>query len=148
MRALDIMTPNPRVVTPDEPLVRVAEIMRDYDVGMVPVVGDRSTMRVVGVITDRDIAIRHVAACIHHDCAAGEIMSQDVLHTVEPDDDIETAMTLMRIEKIRRVLVVAPNGRLLGVISQADLLLHEGQEHPIAVERVLASISEPVILHK
>lgn len=148
MRALDIMTPNPRVVTPDEPLVRAAEIMRDYDVGMVPVVSDRSAMRVLGVITDRDIAIRHVAACIYHDCAVGEIMSQDVLHTVEPDDDIETVMTLMRIEKIRRVLVVAPNGRLLGVISQADLLLHEGQEHPIAVERVLASISEPVILHK
>lgn len=148
MRALDIMTPNPRVVTPDEPLVRVAEIMRDYDVGVVPVVADRTTMRIVGVITDRDIVIRHVAKCIYHDCPAGEVMSEDVLHTVEPDDDLETVMTLMRIEKVRRVLVVAPNGRLLGIISQADILLHAGQEHPIAVERVLASISEPAILHK
>lgn len=145
MRALDIMTPNPKVVTADDSLVHVAEIMRDCDVGMLPVVSDRETMRVVGVITDRDIVIRHVAAAIQHDCRAREIMSHDVLHRVEPDDDIEVVLNLMRLEKIRRVLVVAPNGRLLGIVSQADLLLHEGQEHPIAVERVLASISEPAI---
>ncbi len=147
MKALDIMTPNPRVVTPEEAVARVAEIMREYDVGMVPVVTDRATMHVAGVITDRDIAIRCVATA-RHDAAARDIMSHDVLYRCEPDDDIESVMSLMRVEKVRRVLVVAPNGRLLGVVAQADLLLHEGQEHPIAVERVLASISEPALLHR
>ncbi|HEX6558978.1 MAG TPA: CBS domain-containing protein [Longimicrobiales bacterium] len=147
MRALDIMTPNPRVVTPGETVRVVAALMRDHDVGMVPVVGDRATMRVVGVITDRDITVRGVAGGMAADCPAQEIMSHDVLHRVEPDDEIEAVLNLMRLEKVRRVLVVAANGRLLGLIAQADLLLHAGPEHPVAVERVLAAISEPAVLH-
>jgi CBS domain-containing protein len=148
MKAVDIMTPEPQVVTPEKSLVRVASIMRDYDVGVVPVVTDRVSMRPVGLITDRDIAIRHVAECIHHDCTAGEIMSKDVLHSVRPEQDVTAVMTVMRLEKVRRVLVTARNGRLVGIISQADLLLNQGVAHPLEVKQVLAAISEPAILHK
>lgn len=147
MRALDIMTPNPHVVTPEETVRSVAALMRDHDIGVVPVVGDRASMRVVGVITDRDIAIRYVAGAMSPDSRARDIMSHDVLHRVEPGDDIDVVLNLMRVEKIRRVLVVAPNGRLLGMISQSDLLLHVGPEHPIALAHVLAAISEPAVLH-
>ncbi|MBI2186078.1 MAG: CBS domain-containing protein [Acidobacteria bacterium] len=61
MKVRDIMTPDPEVVTPEEPISRAARIMRDYDVGIVPVVGDSESRNLVGVITDRDIACRHVA---------------------------------------------------------------------------------------
>ncbi len=61
MKAQDIMTRNPDVLTPDEPVSRAAQLMRDRNVGIVPVVEDKSSMKLCGVITDRDIAIRHVA---------------------------------------------------------------------------------------
>ena len=61
MKARDIMTANPRTVTPDESVSRAAEIMREADVGVVPVVEDSGSMRLAGLITDRDIALRIVA---------------------------------------------------------------------------------------
>jgi CBS domain-containing protein len=142
------MTPEPRVVLPWEPLAKVAEIMRDYDVGIVPVVNDRSSMRVIGVITDRDIAIRHVAEGHHYECPAEDAMTRQPLFCLEPDDDLETVMSRMRTQKVRRILVTSPSGRLLGVISQADVLLHAGPENVGTVARVLCAVSEPIILQR
>lgn len=142
------MTPEPRVVLPWEPLMKVAEIMRDYDVGVVPVVNDRASMRVIGLITDRDIAIRHVAEGHHYECPAEDAMTREPLFCVEPDDDLEAVLTKMRTQKVRRVVVTSPTGRLLGIVSQADVLLHAGPENAGTVERVLTAISEPVILQR
>ena len=142
------MTPEPEVVLPWEPLVHVAEIMRDHDVGIVPVVNDRVSMRVIGVITDRDIVIRHVAQAHYHECPVEIAMTREPLFYVEPHDDLETVLTKMRTQKVRRVLVVSPSGRLLGIVSQADILLHAGPDHVGAVERVLSIISEPIILQR
>ena len=148
MRAVDLMTPEPEVLLPWDPLSRAAEIMRDYDVGIVPVVNDRARMRVIGVITDRDIVIRHVAQGHHHECPAEDAMTREPLFAVEPDDDLETVLAIMRTQKVRRVLVISPSGRLLGIISQADLLLHAGPQNSGAVEHVLSVISEPIILQR
>ena len=105
-------------------------------------------MRVVGVITDRDIVLRHVAAGHHYECPVEDAMTREPLFTVEPDEDLETVMAVMRTHKVRRVLVVSPSGRLLGVISQADIVLHAGPDYSLAVERMIASISEPIILQR
>lgn len=148
MTAVDLMTPLPEVVLAWDSLERVAEIMRDTDVGVVPVVTDRSFLRPVGVITDRDIVLRHVAAGHHPGCLAEEVMTPAPLFTVEPDDDIDAVLMIMRTQKVRRVLVVSPSGRLLGIISQADLLLQAGPMHIDAVERALCSVSEPIILQR
>ena len=142
------MTPEPEVLLPWDPLSRAAEIMRDYDVGIVPVVNDRARLRVIGVITDRDIVIRHVAQGHHHECPAEDAMTREPLFAVEPDDDLETVLAIMRTQKVRRVLVISPSGRLLGIISQADLLLHAGPQNSGAVEHVLSVISEPIILQR
>lgn len=142
------MTPEPEVVLPWDPLLRAAEIMRDYDVGIVPVVNDRASMRVIGVITDRDIVIRHVAQAHHYECPAEDAMTREPLFCVEPDDDLETVLSKMRTQKVRRILVISPSGRLLGIISQADLLLHAGPENSSAVDRALCVISEPIILQR
>ena len=148
MRAVDLMTPEPAVLLPWDPLLRAAEIMRDYDVGIVPVVNDRASMRVIGVITDRDIVIRHVAQGHHYECPAEDAMTREPLFAVEPDDDLETVLAIMRTQKVRRILVVSPSGRLLGIISQADLLLHAGPKNRDALEHVLSVISEPIILQR
>ena len=144
MKARDLMTPRPHVVLPDEPLLRAAEIMRDHDVGAVPVVDGRESMLLVGVITDRDLAVRHVAAAHHHDCAVRQHMTDDHLVTVRPSADADEVMKRMRRCKVRRVMVIDADGVLQGIIAQADVVRLEGGEHPRRVEKVLEEISEPV----
>jgi CBS domain-containing protein len=146
MKARDLMTPEPHVVLPDEPVARAAEIMRDHDIGAVPVVDDREGMVLVGVITDRDLAIRHVAAGHDHDCTVRRHMTAHNLVTVRPDTEVGGLMKRMRRSKVRRVMVTDMDGVLEGVVAQADLVRVEGEEHPRRVERVLAALSEPAKL--
>lgn len=145
MKARTLMSPDPVAVTPGDPLLRAAAAMRDLDVGMVPVVDGRETMRPVGVITDRDIVVRHVAAGHVHACTCGHVMSRPPLVTVHAADTVSEVMRKMVTHRVRRVLVVE-GGRLVGVISAADLLAREGRLAPELVEKVLEQISEPALV--
>jgi len=144
MLARQIMSSNPAAVTPDEPIHHAASIMRDRDVGIVPVVKDRSSMRLEGLITDRDIVIRCVA--LQHDpsCAVRDHMTTDHLDTVHPDADIDDVIALMEWDRVRRILVVAEDNRVVGVIAQADLALKLGPREPLQVEEVIQRVSEPI----
>ena len=138
MKARDIMTANPRTVTPDDSIGRAAEIMRDTDVGIVPVVEDTGSMRLAGVVTDRDIALRIVAEGRDNTVNVREVMSSG-LATVRPDDDLDRVTELMKSEQVRRI-PVCEGDRLVGIIAQADVA-REGRDRKTGdmVER----ISEP-----
>jgi CBS domain-containing protein len=120
MKARDLMTSNPECVTADDTIQRAAQIMRDQDVGAVPVVDDRNSMRLAGVITDRDIAIRHVAEGHRSDDRVRDHMSANV-RSVSPDDSSDDVLRAMRDAKVRRVPVVEAGDRLVGIIAQADI---------------------------
>ncbi len=141
MKAKDVMTPNPDVVTPDEPVKRAAELMRDRDVGIVPVVEDRSSMKLCGVITDRDIAIRHVASGHDNSCRVRDEVSKERLSTVRPDADVKDVMEVMKREQVRRVPVVESDNRLIGIIAQADLAERGPSEKEVG--KVVEKISQP-----
>ncbi len=119
MKARDLMTSNPECVTADETIQRAAQIMRDSDVGAVPVVDDRNSMRLAGVITDRDIAIRHVAEGHSGNDSVRTHMSSNV-RSVGPDASSDEVLDTMRDAKVRRVPVV-DGERLVGIIAQADI---------------------------
>lgn len=140
MLAREIMTDEVECVTPQDDLTRAARIMRDLDVGIVPVVEDNDGMRLIGVVTDRDLAMRHVAEGHGPDCKVEEAMSREDLVVASPDDDVDTVMRRMRERQVRRVPVVE-DGRLVGIIAQADLAL----DHPDDAEvgRTVERISEP-----
>ena len=144
MKARDIMTADPQCVTLDDELSRAAEIMRDVDVGIVPVVENKDGMRLAGVITDRDIAVRHVAE--HHDgeCKVRDHMTSGRIDTVRPDADIDEIMTLMKRDQVRRVPVVEDGDRLVGIVAQADLALDTGRSKRDEVAETVERISEPV----
>lgn len=142
MKARDLMTPNPRAVTGDTPVSEVAGLMRDLDVGIVPVVDDLAHMHPRGVITDRDIVVRHVAERHPGECRAEDHMSGGHIDRVEPDADASEVMALMQRDQVRRILVVE-RGRLVGIIAQADLALKEGRVEPLRVEEVLERVSSP-----
>lgn len=114
----EVMTSNPRTIEPDKPVADAAKLMRDEDVGLAPIVeGDR----LVGALTDRDIAIRVVAE--GKDPASTpvrEVASTDVV-TVDPEQDLDEALNLMAQHQVRRIPVVEQDGRLVGVVAQADV---------------------------
>jgi CBS domain-containing protein len=143
MKARDLMAPYPGVVTAGDPLSRAAELMRDWDVGMVPVVDDPVAMHLVGVITDRDIAVRCVAPRHGGRCSVGAHLTAGPLATVEPDTDAREVMEQMKAHQVRRLPVVA-GGRLVGVVALADLARLEGRLDPLEVESVVERVSEQV----
>lgn len=139
-KARDIMTANPQFVTPDDSVTRAAEIMRDSDVGVVPVVEDQGSMRLAGLVTDRDIAVRVVAAGRNSsDMRTRDVMSSGI-KTVRPDDDVDRVMDLMKSEQVRRI-PVCEGDRLVGIIAQADVATEGASDRKTG--DVVEKISEP-----
>ncbi len=113
----DVMTPNPTAVTPETPAREAARIMKTEDTGILPIVeGDR----VVGVVTDRDLALRVVAEGRGAETPVAEIASKDLV-TIDPQQSLEEAARLMAEHQVRRLPVVEEDGRLVGILSQKDL---------------------------
>lgn len=140
MKASEIMTKDPQCCTREDSLSEAARIMRDIDVGIVPVVDDRASMRLTGVITDRDITIRHVADSHPNDCKVGDHMTTSDVRTVAPDADVDDVMKSMRDEQVRRIPVV-DNGRLVGIIAQADIAADGPSRKDVGA--TVREISEP-----
>ena len=117
----ELMTENPHSVTPNASVVEASKIMRDDDVGLVPVVEGE---RLVGTVTDRDITIRVVAEERDpRSTSVGEIASTDLI-TVDPQQDLDEALRLMARHQVRRLPVVQEDGRLVSIVSQADVARH------------------------
>jgi CBS domain-containing protein len=114
----EVMTSNPTSVEADSPLVAAARIMKQQDVGIVPVV---ESGRLVGAVTDRDIAVRVVAEGKDpRSVSVREIASTDLV-TVDPQQDLDEALQLMASHQVRRLPVVEEDGRLVGIVAQADV---------------------------
>ena len=115
----EVMTAVPQTVTREAMLTEAARMMADGDVGDVLVI-EPGTERVIGIVTDRDITIRAIAA--DRDPSAttvGSIVSTD-LETVAPTDSVDEAMSRMRAANVRRLPVVQ-DGKAIGVVSLGDL---------------------------
>ena len=114
----DAMTSNPREVETSTSVVEAATLMKSQDVGSLPVTEDG---RLVGMVTDRDIAIRVVAEGNDpQSVTVGEIASRDVV-TVDPQQGLDEALRLMAQHQVRRLPVVEEDGRLVGILAQADV---------------------------
>lgn len=114
----DVMTSNPASIEADSPVVEAARIMKEQDVGIVPVVEGG---RLVGTLTDRDITTRVVAEGKDpRSVSVREIASTDLI-TVNPQQDLDEALRLMASHQVRRLPVVEEDGRLVGIVAQADV---------------------------
>ena len=114
----DVMTSNPTTIELSTPIVDAARKMRDEDVGSLPIVeGDQLT----GTITDRDITVRAVAEGRDpQSTTVGEIASRDLV-TIDPQQTLDEAVRLMAQHQLRRLPVVEEDGRLVGILAQADI---------------------------
>lgn len=149
MKISELMSRNPCTVTPDTPVSEAARVMKEQDVGLVPVVerasGTGSGERLVGIVTDRDLAVRHLAAGRTTDVPVRDVMSSGV-RTCGPDDSVDSVMELMGREQVRRVPIVDERGSLVGVVSQADLARKASNDGK--VERTVERISRPGGAHQ
>ena len=116
----EIMSPDCVTVNSQSSIHDAAVLMKDHDIGFVPVVDNRS---LIGVITDRDLVIRGYAHNQPGSASVNDVLTSDV-RTINPDTSIDEAANIMASEQIRRLPVVE-NGQLLGVISLGDLAVRE-----------------------
>ena len=137
MLVRDALTKDPQVVRPDASICDAAKKMKQLDVGMLPVCDGQ---RLIGAVTDRDLAIRAVAegrdanrTFVH------EVMSRDVLYCFE-EDNLEQAAIIMEEKQVRRLPVLNRQKRLVGIVSLGDLALRADDE--VLVEEVLECVSE------
>jgi CBS domain-containing protein len=144
LRAADVMTDDPETVTADTPLMDAAKKMRELDIGIIPVVEAEGNRRLRGVITDRDITIRVVAEGKDAGTTTvGDVMTRDVM-TCNKNDSLLDVMRVMESEQVRRVPITDREGRLVGIIAQADVATDVDTPHGRKrVARTLESISEP-----
>ena len=145
MKARDLMTPDPAQVTPSDSLQRVSQLMAEHDCGCIPVVTAADQRSLIGVVTDRDIAIRAVAEGRPVTTPIGDIMTKNP-DCVNPNDDIEQVEKLMSDRQIRRVVVVDDAGDCVGIIAQADLARaskRSSEPTPKEMVDVLEKISQP-----
>lgn len=113
----DAMTSNPTTIESSTTAHEAARLMKSEDVGSLPIVdGDR----LVGTVTDRDLAIRLLAEGKSGDTTVGEIASRDLV-TIDPQQSLEEAARLMAEHQLRRLPVCEEDGKLVGILAQADI---------------------------
>jgi len=142
VRVKQIMTPNPARITPDRPAREAAILMRDTDCGSIPVVENTTANRLIGTVTDRDLAIRGLAAGLGPETAVRDLMTYDPI-TCLPEDEVEDLRQVMIDQQVRRVPVVDVDGMLVGIVAQADIAREEGAASDREVGRIIEAISEP-----
>ena len=136
MKVKQAMTSEVRVASPDQTIREAARLMAELDAGALPVAEND---RLVGMITDRDIAVRAVAEGLPADTPVSEIMSHEVLYCFE-DQQLDDVARNMGQVQVRRLPVVNRDKRLVGIVSFADLAR---SEQPTTVGRAVSHVSEP-----
>jgi CBS domain-containing protein len=144
MEAHEIMTRDPACCTPDHTVQDAARMMQDHDCGCIPVVD--TTRRLVGVVTDRDLACRCLAAGLGPDTSVAEVMSLSP-SCCAPDDDVQYVERIMEERQVRRVPVVDAHGECVGMVSQADVARAADRSAQISdreVARMVERVSAPL----
>lgn len=121
MQVKNFMTADPACCASDTSLQEVAQLMVDNDCGSIPVLEDKSSKVVIGIVTDRDIVVRAVAKGVNPlDKNAADCLTQPVI-TVTPDTTLEECARIMEDELVRRLPVIDESGACVGIVSLADI---------------------------
>lgn len=140
--ARDIMTDSPAVCTQETTARDAAQMMEQNDCGSLPVVESRDSMKLIGMVTDRDLAIRVLGRGQSPDTPIREAMTRNV-SSVKQNDDLDAVEHVMSGQQVRRVPVVDDMGRVVGIIAQADLARELESVGRKDFSRVVEKISQP-----
>lgn len=137
----EVMTPDPVFCEANEPIRKAAKIMKQHDVGSVPVVESQASKRVTGIVTDRDIVVKVLADERNPDQATIRDAMTSSPAACRMDDDVQKALDVMAERQVRRVPVIDESGRLRGIIAQADIATRMSQDKQTG--ELVEAISEP-----
>ena len=140
--ARDIMTDSPAVCTAETTAQDAARMMEDNDCGSLPIVDSRDSMKLAGVVTDRDLALRILGKGHAPSTPVREAMTRTV-STVKADDDLDAIESVMSGQQVRRVPVVDDQGRVIGIVAQADLARELKSVGRKDFSKVVEKISQP-----
>lgn len=142
MKINEVMTPDPACCEISDSAHKAALIMRELNVGIVPIVESELSMKLVGVVTDRDLCLKIVAegrdpkGVKLQECMTSELV------TCKPDDDMQTVLQLMQQNQVRRIPVVGEDNRIEGIVATADMVLC-GEFGSEDIDETMQDISEP-----
>ena len=145
MTSKERMTENPATVTADESAQRAAQLMADNDCGCLPVVDSNDSRRVIGVVTDRDLAVRVLARGDGPETRVRDVMTGDPL-CCTPDTDVRDLEQMMADRQVRRIVIVDEDDCCVGIVAQADIARAAERGREVTereVARVVQRISEP-----
>lgn len=136
----EIMTKDPECCLPSDSVMKAAQLMKSEDVGPIPIVDDKDDMKLTGIVTDRDLAIKVVAEARDPRTTQIEEVMSEGLVTCRENDDVQSVLKLMQDNQVRRIPVVDKNDHLVGIIAQADVATRLGE--PRATGKVVEQISD------
>ncbi len=139
MKIREIMSPNPTCCVPEDSAQKVAGILRDQDIGSMPVVADRESRQLVGMITDRDLCCSVVADGLDPKTTPIEKFVSRSPVSCRDGENVEACDRLMQLHQVRRVPIVDAEDRVIGIVAQADLAL---KDKPERVSKTVAEISK------
>ena len=140
--ARDIMTDSPAVATAETTARDAARMMEDNDCGSLPVVESRNSMKLIGMVTDRDLALRILGRGQDPNTPVREAMTKNV-SSVKQNDDLDAIEHVMSGQQVRRVPVVDDQGRVVGIVAQADLARELDSVGRKDFSKVVEKISQP-----
>jgi CBS domain-containing protein len=141
MEVREVMTESPTCCTPETGLQEVAQMMVDCDCGCIPVIDSNDTKMPIGMITDRDITCRVVAQGRNPlDLTAREAMTSTVV-SVTPDTSLEECLDLMEESQVRRIAVVDDDGKICGIVAQADVARNADDQRTAEVVQEVSKAS-------
>jgi len=136
----EIMTKKPFCCLPDDLVSDAAELMKNEHVGSIPIIEDKQTRKLIGIVTDRDLTIRIVAEGLDAKSTKVEtIMTRNVV-TCNAEDDLQKAVDAMSKHQLRRIPVVDGDNKIVGIIAQADVAMHF--DHPKKTAAMVKEISQ------
>ena len=140
----EVMTKNPFCCLPNDVVVKVAQLMKSKEIGSIPIVENEETNKLVGIVTDRDLALKVVAEGRDSQTTKVEdVMSRKVV-TCRDDDDMRKPLDAMSKHQLRRIPVVDKDNRIVGIIAQADVATRVNQSEKTA--EVVKEISQPKVM--
>lgn len=128
----EVMTKNPVCCLPDDSVAKAAELMKSKNIGSVPVIENEQSHKLVGIVTDRDLALKVVAGALDARSTKVETVMTHKLVTCHADDDLQKALDAMAEHQLRRIPVVDDNHRIVGIIAQADVATRVDQPEKTA----------------
>lgn len=137
----EVMTKNPIYCLPHDSVADAAELMKTVDIGSILVVDNERTQKLVGIVTDRDLAVKIMANGLDARTTMVEaVMTRDVI-TCRADDDLQVALDAMATHQLRRIPIVDDNNTVVGIIAQADVATRVNQ--PEKTAEMVKEISQP-----